>query len=111
MNTPPIPNALGALGTYMRSPRLTQRQRTKIAWHLQNRFGIRKCDLCQHTEWAIGENLVSPMPLLMDHLNRTYSIDYSVIHASVHLVCLNCGNTKLMHLAQLGFDPFAVENQ
>ena len=95
----------------MRSPRLTESQRTKIAWHLQNRFGLRNCEFCDHNQWAIGENLVSPMPLVMDHFSRTFSVDHTVIHASIHLVCLNCGNTKMMHLAQLGYDPFAAENQ
>lgn len=108
MIPPPPPNALSA---YMRSPKLTENQRTKIAQLLFGRFGLHHCEICQNSTWAIGENLVSPLPLLMDHLRRTYTVDQGVIHAGIHLVCLNCGNTKMMHLAQLGFDPFAPENQ
>jgi len=96
---------------FIRPSTLTDLQRTKLAQHLFNLVGPKSCEFCGKSSWAIGQNLVSPLPLAMDHIRRTYTVDHNVVHASVHLVCTVCGNTKLLHLAQLGFDPFAPENQ
>jgi hypothetical protein len=104
----PVPAALEG---YMRPATLTDTQRQKLAIHLFTRFGLKACEFCGNTSWAIGQNIVSPLPLRMDHFRRIYTVDHTVVHASIHLVCSSCGNTKLLHLAQLGFDPFAPENQ
>ncbi len=102
---PPLPTS------YVRPPTLTEAQKIKLSALITNRFGTRPCEFCGHSNWAMGDNLVSPLPLRIDHVRRVYSVDHNVVHASVHVVCTICGNTKLFHLAQLGFDPFAPENQ
>lgn len=62
--------------------------------------------MCSQTAWAIADNIVQPDPLLMNHATNTYTRDYVTVNPSVHLVCTNCGNTKLFLLAQLGYNPF-----
>ena len=105
-------NALaGVFNPYLKSPRLTESQRSKLAVHIFQRFGLVHCDFCKMASWAIGENLVSPLPLAMNHFQKTFTVDHTVVQASVHLVCMNCGNSKLLHLAHLQWDPFAPENQ
>lgn len=104
---PPQVNALQALGGYYQSPKLTDAQKLEISNILGARLGKRPCELCGEFTWAIGDNLVGPMPLLINHLTVNYSTDYSLALPSVHLVCTNCGNTKLLLLSQLGFNPFA----
>jgi hypothetical protein len=110
MNNPP--NALAPYtNPFLRSSKLTEVQRAKLASHIFTRFGLRACEFCGTSSWAIGEHLVTPLPLSMDHFARNYRVETKVVHASVHLVCMNCGNTKLFHLAQLQWDPFLPENQ
>ena len=110
MDTPQPPALPGSFLTgYMRSPKLTDAQKQKIALALFQKMGSRNCEMCSQLTWAIGDNIVSPMPLMINHFSQNYSIDYTVVHASVHLICTNCGNTKLIHLSQLGFNPFAPE--
>lgn len=109
MNTP---NALAEMtNPFLRSPTLTENQKTKLAAHIYNRFGSRACEFCGVSIWALGQHLVTPLALSLDHVTRTYRVDYQVVHASVHMVCTNCGNTKMFHLAHLQWDPFAPENQ
>ena len=65
--------------------------------------------MCAHPNWAIGDHIVQPVPLQMSALTKTYSQDFLASYPSVHLVCKNCGNTKLFLLSQLGYNPFEAD--
>jgi hypothetical protein len=96
-------NALAAFGA---GNKLTESQRTEIAELLYAKLGSRACEMCAHPSWAIGDNIVQPVPLQINLLSKSYSQDFTASFPSVHLVCTNCGNTKLFLLSQLGYDPF-----
>jgi hypothetical protein len=96
----------GALAAYFAHQKLTAGQKQEIADLLYKRLGSRACEMCSQVSWAIGDNIVAPQALLMDRVSKTYSPDQYTVFASVHLVCTNCGNTKMFLLNQLDYDPF-----
>ena len=102
-SNPPALNALAAYGT---GTKLTEAERAQIADLLYAKLGSRACEMCAKTSWAIGESIVQPVPLTINRLSYSYSQDFLTSLPSVHLVCTNCGNTKLMLLSSLGFAPF-----
>lgn len=107
--SPPTTNVLQALAGYHRPSTLTAAQKLQISILLGQKLGKRPCDMCGEFSWAIGDNLVGPLPLLINHATANYSTDYGMALPSVHLICSNCGNTKLFLVSQLGFNPFAPE--
>ena len=64
--------------------------------------------MCAQLSWAIGDNIVQPVPLQINRLSYTYGQDFLTTYPSVHLVCTNCGNTKLFLLSSLGYNPFGA---
>src|SRR3954463_16643175 len=109
MATPPdnMLASLIAAGVFDRAAKITDKQRSEIAALLYAKLGARACEMCATTSWAIGDHIVSPLALTMDHATGKYNVDMAASYPSVHLVCSNCGNTKLFNLPQVGFDPFA----
>lgn len=105
------PNALGisgAIAAYYGNQKLNAAQKEDIANLLFKKLGSRACEMCSQTAWAIGDNIVGPQALLIDRINKAYSTDWAALYPSIHLVCTNCGNTKLFLLTQLGYDPFGA---
>lgn len=52
----------------------------------------RKCEVCGHDQWALGDDLITPLafsPNSIDIGNKNYP--------NVLLMCNNCGNSKFFN--------------
>jgi hypothetical protein len=78
---------------------------------LREKLPNAKCEMCGAINWSVNTFIVSPALLAFDRKTRMYMPDLGFIHPSLHVVCGTCGNSKLLSLAVLKFDPFEVGDE
>ena len=89
------------------SKALTKEQREQIEKLLASKLKLVACELCETNNWGFNDRIVTPSFLAVNREVDLYDIDLAVIHPSLLMQCNTCGNSKLISLAVIGFNPFS----
>lgn len=86
---------------------LNQKQRDDLTTVITKKVTPRPCEFCGNAEWSLNEALATPAFLKMGERPDIFVQELGIVHPCAVLQCTNCGNTKLLSLRALQFDPWA----